>query len=629
MYATLDNASVSFLDKLIFKNVSVTINKGDRIGLIGANGAGKTTLLNTLTKKLIPEEGNVIYKSHLVIGFLQQNSGLDVARTIMEEMRDAFAYEEDLLKKMRILEEKMAQDNKEEYAKEYASYLSIFEHRDGYNIDVNINKVLNGMGFSNFDLSISALSGGEKTRLAIAKLLLENPQLLILDEPTNHLDFNTLKWLENYLQGYKGSIIVVSHDRYFLDKITNKIWEIEDKQLFEYKGNYTAFRLEKANKISFQTKEYEKQSRQIDAMKDYAVRNMARASTATRAKSRLKLLDQMEIIEKPKTQVKAPNFSFEFDKNSVNDVLTVADIDVCVGEEMRCIVKGVSFEIKKGEKVAIIGENGTGKSTLLKQLLKGQDINIVWGKNTAPGFYEQEHREFNPNNTALQEVITWYPHLLEYNARGALGRVLLTGENVYKHVKSLSGGERAKLGFAILMCGDFNVLVLDEPTNHLDFISRESLEGALQKYEGTLIFVSHDRYFVNALASRVFEISDSKLNIYEGNFDFYEESKYTQSGKREINPINKSSEKNEKDRQTPKGENRKEKRAQEAKRRENTSRVEKAMAEIEKEEAKLKQEIEENPADYQLLSDNCKRLQDLKQQYEAYMEEWILLDSQD
>jgi len=621
MIAALGNIRKSYGTDLIFENVELAIHDADRIGLVGANGTGKTTLLNVLVKELTPDEGDVIYKSGLRIGYLRQNSGLSSGNTVLAEMRGVFSDALEAHKRMEQLAEALAESPDDAaLAREYANAEAKFEARDGYNIDVNIKKVLNGMGFADIqlDMVVDGMSGGEKTRLALAKLLLEMPDLLILDEPTNHLDFSTLAWLETYLLGYRGALLVVSHDRFFLDKIATKIWEMEDAAVTEYRGNYSAYKLQKAEHTAFQMKEYQKQSAQIESMTEYARRNMARASTSKMAKSRLKQLEHIEVIKKPKTKVKAPSFSFEFDRQTVNDVLTVEDMTLRVGAEGKVIVKDISFELKRGESVGLIGANGTGKSTLLKSILNilPQAGVAVWGKNTEPGYYDQENKDMHPDDSAMEELWRRFPGMAEQQVRGMLGRVLITGEEVYKKVGSLSGGERAKLGMAILMAGRYNVLVLDEPTNHLDLPAREALEDALKKYEGTLLFVSHDRYFVNALSTSVMEIEGGRLKKYQGNFNDYIEQK-----KAEEQPGEESAP--EKPKNFGKMANQKEVRRRQAQVRQRISELEKMIAALEEEEKEIMREIAENASDFTLISGAYERLEQVKAEHEALLLEWM------
>ena len=627
MLASFTDVTVAYGETEILKNVTAAINAGDRIGLIGPNGAGKTTLLNTLVKRIRPEAGTVIHKAGLSIGYLEQDSGLTASSTIIEEMRGVFRETLNARAKMREIAKKMEQAPDDTALQtEYARAQNAFEAGGGYEFEVEIKKILNGMGFADkaYETNIATLSGGEKTRLAIARLLLSDPELLILDEPTNHLDFKTLMWLEDYLNGYRGAVLIVSHDRYFLDKLAKKIWELDEGELTEYTGNYTQYKQLKAEYISWQMKEYEKQSRQIAHMEDYVARNLTRASTAKSAQSRVKQLSRLTRIRKPKTEVRAPSFRFEFSQRPVNDVLEVQNLDLVAGRERKVLATDVNIELKRGTKAAVIGDNGTGKSTLMKRLVAASrepEEGIVFGKNTLVGYYDQENKNMTPEKTVVQEVWDAFPSLLEYGARSMLGRVLITGEEVYKHIGDLSGGERAKIGLALLMCGGYNVLLLDEPTNHLDLPARESLEAALKEYEGTLLFVSHDRYFINALAERIYEITDGKLNEFEGTFDEYRQVKELEEQRaREEAPKTAPQEAAEPAR------NPRQRRAEEAKRRERISRLEKEIAAAEAREAELGRLIAENPADFELVGECCTELEELKERHEKLLEEWIALD---
>lgn len=635
MLVSITDVTVAYGETEILNHITANINAGDKIGLIGANGAGKTTLLKTIVRRILPEEGNVTHKADLSIGYLEQNSGLVADHTIIEEMRTVFAKALAAGKKMRELEKQMSLHPEDKALQTaYAQAQTNFEASDGYQVEVKIKKILNGMGFADkaCDTNISTLSGGEKTRLVIAKLLLMDPELLILDEPTNHLDFKTLMWLEDYLNGYKGAVLIVSHDRYFLDKLAQKIWEVDDTELTEYTGNYTQYKQLKADYISFQMKEYEKQSRQIAHMEDYVARNLTRASTAKSAQSRVKKLSSMERIRKPKTSVKAPSFNFTFTQRPVNDILTVTGLTLAVGEEKTILARDIGMEMKRGEKAAIIGDNGTGKSTLMKKLVavaNGEaDTAVAFGKNTLVGYYDQENKNMTPGKTVLQEIWDAYPSLLEYGSRSMLGRVLLTGEDVFKKVGELSGGERAKVGLALLMCGEYNVLLLDEPTNHLDLPARESLEAALKEYTGTLLFVSHDRYFINALAGKIYEIAGGGINEFDGTFDEYRELK-EQEEQQEAASREAAEKKTKTVSEIAEVKNPKQRRAQEAKRRERISSLEKNIAEIEARETQLNMEIAENAADFELIGRNCAELEELKARHEELMEEWLLISEEE
>lgn len=620
-----------FGEKLVLENINATVNAGDKIGLVGINGAGKSTLINLITGRLFADEGDIAKAKNLRIGILEQNSGLDTANSIEQEMKNAFSDALSAKKRADELALQMAEvePSSTEYktiTEKYNREMAIFEAQDGYNMDLHINRVLAGMGFAGRDLSVptGTLSGGEKTRLAIAKLLLEAPDLLILDEPTNHLDFATLAWLEEYLSGFKGALLIVSHDRYFLDKLTNRIWDVEDHRLKAYKGNYSQFKMQKQMDTELALKEYEKQQTKIASMTDYAQRNIARASTSNSAKSRLHQLENMEVLEKPRTHMPSPSFSFEYDTPTVKDALTVNNLPIVAGED-NVLCDSVSFEMKRGQRIALIGVNGCGKSTLLKTLVgeiypKGGEI--VWGKHTKIGYYEQEGRNLDGEKTVLDEIRHRFKNLLEYEARGLLGRVLISGDNVYKQIKVLSGGEKAKVCFAVLMATRANTLVLDEPTNHIDLLTRESLEKALSQFDGNLIFVSHDRYFINAVADRIIEIDGGQIKQYEGNYDAYALQKSVQKLEQAV----------VKEEQRSKEENSyyrsKKQRAADVAKKKRISELERLIEECDEREKVLTEEMAspDVASDYALLAEKCAKLEKLKTDRENYTEEWIILN---
>ena len=526
-----------FNGQALLKDINFTVEDREAVGLIGINGCGKSTLLNIITGSegydKTPEGlGSVNIAGKASIGFLRQNSGLNSELTIGEEMKNAFAPLLETLDKMKVLEKKMADGRDiDSISHEYAELSSYFEARDGYRIDVKIKQVLNGMGFGSTptDRVISTLSGGEKTRLALAKLLLEEPNLLILDEPTNHLDFETLMWLEDYLKGYKGAIIIVSHDRYFLNKVCTRICEIEQGRLTSYQGDYSSYLVQKKMNSERQLKEYEAQQKEIAKLEDYVAKNLVRASTSKMAKSRQHMLDRIERIDKPLMYTKPPKIKLEYDIEPTKDIVRVVDCPLVVGEgaDKKELIKSLTMNVRRGEHVAIIGANGIGKTSILK-LIQGiiphEGGNISWGGNVKISYFEQEHAILDPRKTVLEEIMDRYPRLSEQQARSVLGAVLLTGENVFKPISVLSGGERAKLCFAIMALNRGNVLVLDEPTNHLDLNTKEVLEDALAEFGGTIILVSHDRYLLNKVASRIIEIKHDEVNSYEGNFDAYSEA---------------------------------------------------------------------------------------------------------
>ncbi len=641
MLITLKGIIKSFGDEEVLKNINMTIDDKGRYGLIGVNGAGKTTLLKTILGELPYDGGEMVKKPGLSLGYLAQNSSFERDFSIIDEMRTVFSDVFEAEKSMRELEEKMASmidHDSLEYRQISAQYVkcqAYFDSRDGYNVDVKIKTILNGMGFGDrsMDTVISTLSGGEKTRLALAKLLLEEPELLVLDEPTNHLDFKTLKWLEEYLMSYNGAILVVSHDRYFLDKTVECIYEIERGKLYTYKGNYSKYLVEKEERQKRLKKEYELQQVEIAHMKEYIEKNMARASTSASAKSRLKALEAMDIIESPEGALKTMKLRFDYLKEPYKDVLTVKNMDVSVGEPPLALCEDVNFEVKRGEKVAIIGANGIGKSTFLKTIqgfLKNQNGGFEWGKNVKIGYYEQENLNLSPEKIALDELWDRFPHIPETEIRKALENVLLTKEDVFKPVKVISGGERAKLAFCIIMLEKANVLILDEPTNHLDLASKEILEKALNDFGGTVLFVSHDRYFLNKVPDKIIEFTKSGVKEYRGNYEDYCEAqeRIERELKEEEQKIKEKAPNKEKAPSLDGGFRSKEQRRQDALRKTRIKELERLIEEAEEKLGKIEEEMtkEEVFSDYQLMRERCEEADLLRKQLEEYFEEWTLLE---
>ncbi len=519
----------------LFSDVCLQIDDQDRIGLIGANGCGKSTLLKILLGELLPdreteEEGILVRGAKTSVGYLAQSAALDSEKTVWEEMRSVFSRLLETQEKIREAELQM-QGGSMEVAEEYNRMTAWFEANDGYQIDVKIKTVLHGMGFTepDFHRIVSSFSGGEKTRLAITRLLLEAPNLLILDEPTNHLDFETIQWLEEYLQSYKGALLIVSHDRYFLDKLCTSVCEIERGKLTRYKGNYSAFTVLKAAAVERQEKEYALQQKEIAKLEDYVARNLVRASTTKSAQSRRKQLEKMERIEKPITHEKRASLRFSYEVEPPQEVLEVRDADISVGEGMdrKTLLEHISFLVRRGEKLGIVGVNGIGKSTLLKEILNilpHQGV-IRFNKNVKLAYFDQESTNLNPDNTVMDELHDRFPAMLDGEIRSILGQVRITGENVFKRVSALSGGERARLCFALLMLEHANVMLLDEPTNHIDLPMKEVLEEALDAYTGTLLFVSHDRYFLKRLATQILELTETGAILHPFGFEQYLEEK--------------------------------------------------------------------------------------------------------
>lgn len=634
-----------FNGQALLKDINFTVEDREAVGLIGINGCGKSTLLNIITGRegydKTPEGlGSVNIAGKASIGFLRQNSGLNSELTIGEEMKNAFAPLLETLDKMKVLEKKMADGgNIDSISHEYAELSSYFEARDGYRIDVKIKQVLNGMGFGSTptDRVISTLSGGEKTRLALAKLLLEEPNLLILDEPTNHLDFETLMWLEDYLKGYKGAIIIVSHDRYFLNKVCTRICEIEQGRLTSYRGDYSSYLVQKKMNSERQLKEYEAQQKEIAKLEDYVAKNLVRASTSKMAKSRQHMLDRIERIDKPLMYSKPPKIKLEYDIEPTKDIVRVVDCPLVVGDgaDKKELIKSLTMNVRRGEHVAIIGANGIGKTSILK-LIQGiiphEGGNISWGGNVKISYFEQEHAILDPHKTVLEEIMDRYPRLSEQQARSVLGAVLLTGENVFKPISVLSGGERAKLCFAIMALNRGNVLVLDEPTNHLDLNTKEVLEDALAEFGGTIILVSHDRYLLNKVASRIIEIRHDEVNSYEGNFDAYSEAV---NAARQLKMQSEAEIKRAEEEKAYK-ENKarqyrsKEQRAADAQKRNRIRELEKEIEDTEVLIFELENAISdpEIASDYSKMSEKCKELEEAKTALDQKMDEWAELSDQ-
>lgn len=634
-----------FNGQALLKDINFTVEDREAVGLIGINGCGKSTLLNIITGSegydKTPEGlGSVNIAGKASIGFLRQNSGLNSELTIGEEMKNAFAPLLETLDKMKVLEKKMADGGDiDSISHEYAELSSYFEARDGYRIDVKIKQVLNGMGFGSTptDRVISTLSGGEKTRLALAKLLLEEPNLLILDEPTNHLDFETLMWLEDYLKGYKGAIIIVSHDRYFLNKVCTRICEIEQGRLTSYRGDYSSYLVQKKMNSERQLKEYEAQQKEIAKLEDYVAKNLVRASTSKMAKSRQHMLDRIERIDKPLMYSKPPKIKLEYDIEPTKDIVRVVDCPLVVGEgaDKKELIKSLTMNVRRGEHVAIIGANGIGKTSILK-LIQGiiphEGGNISWGGNVKISYFEQEHAILDPHKTVLEEIMDRYPRLSEQQARSVLGAVLLTGENVFKPISVLSGGERAKLCFAIMALNRGNVLVLDEPTNHLDLSTKEVLEDALAEFGGTIILVSHDRYLLNKVASRIIEIKHDEVNSYEGNFDAYSEAV---NAARQLKMQSEAEIKRAEEEKAYK-ENKarqyrsKEQRAADAQKRNRIRELEKEIEDTEVLIFELENAISdpEIASDYSKMNEKCKELEEAKTALDQKMDEWAELSDQ-
>ncbi len=517
MLLTIQNIQKYFGAELCLRNISCVLDAQDRAGVIGENGAGKTTLIKIITGELYPDDGIVTLAHGATVGYLEQNSVLDPACTVYGEMENAFRSVLDAMDEMKRLERQMAECPGDHMLLERHAQLSaVVDAADGYNMDTQIKKILNGMAFPapDYQKSVAVLSGGEHTRLCLAKLLLQKPDLLILDEPTNHLDFETMEWLESYLKTYPGAILVVSHDRYFLDAVCNRIFEIEDSTLTAYKGNYSAYLPQKEAAVALQQKQHDADMEKAAKLEDYIARNLVRASTTKMAQSRRKQLEKMEITEAPRTSHTDLKFRFTFDVTPYNEILTAKNISVTLGSKR--LVEGLDLLVKRGERLVIAGPNGAGKSTLLRVLdgkLRPQAGTVRLGAGAKPSVFEQQ--QLRRGGTVISTIWDKYPKFTELEVRSHLAKLNFRGEDVFKPCSALSGGELARLRFAEILLEKPNLLFLDEPTNHLDIYTRESLGAALASYEGTLVLVTHDRYLMNSLACPILFIENGKTSLYE------------------------------------------------------------------------------------------------------------------
>ena len=628
MLISADNVSFGFNGGSLLEGVSFALNEGERIGLIGGNGEGKTTLIRLMLSELSPESGTLFRKNGIRIGYLAQNGGYDSSNTVFEEMREIFTADIRAIEALRETENKIAQtqESSNEYRVLSAKYEALNKQiaaRDSYNFEVRIRTVLNGMGFEKvYEQPISTMSGGEKTRLKLCRLLLEEPELLILDEPTNHLDMKTLFWLEDYLSAFKGAILTVSHDRYFLDRLVTQIYELENKKLSVFKGNYTKYKVLKAEKTARLLKEYEKQQEERAHMQEYVDRNLVRASTTKMAQSRRLALEKMELVEKPSLPPTPPRFVFTYSEKPYERVLEIQNLRLTAGE--KTLLENSSFTLMRGEKCAVIGDNGTGKSTLIKEIVKGKNTAIRFGRFVKVACYDQENANLNPNENVLSEL--WGRHVTweQTKVRNILAQAGLIAEDMDKKVRMLSGGERAKLALAVFECENGNFLILDEPTNHLDLPARESLEAALKAFDGTLLFVSHDRYFIRALAGKILELENGKSTEFNGSYDEY--TAYKQQLKKQVEhvpapAISKNSEQKESYYRT------KEERAQDAKRRTRVKKIEEEISLLEAEDAEINEALStpEVTSNFPLLTEKCNRLEEIKTMLDRLYEEYETL----
>lgn len=622
----------SFAGEVLFDNVSLQVDERDRIALVGKNGAGKSTLLKILVGEEEPTSGEINKKRDLSLSYLAQDSRFESSNTIYDEMLHVFDDLRKTEKALRQMELEMGEKtgaDLEKLMQDYDRLSEEFRQAGGFTYEADIRAILNGFKFdeSMWQMKIEELSGGQNTRLALAKMLLEKPNLLVLDEPTNHLDIETIAWLENYLVNYSGALLIVSHDRYFLDKVATVTVDLTKHSLDRYVGNYSSFVEQKEQKLLTEAKNYEKQQKEIAALEDFVNRNLVRASTTKRAQSRRKQLEKMERLDKPEAGTKSAHMTFHSDKTSGNVVLTVEE--AAVGYDDQILSEPINLDIRKMNAVAIVGPNGIGKSTLIKSIvgqipfIKGE---ARFGANVEVGYYDQTQSKLTPHNSVLDELWNDFKLTPEVEIRNRLGAFLFSGNDVKKTVGMLSGGERARLLLAKLSMENNNFLILDEPTNHLDIDSKEVLENALIDFDGTLLFVSHDRYFINRVATQVLELSEEGSTLYLGDYDYYLEKKAElealAAAQAEAVPVSSTEEVTSNDYHLQK-QNQKELRKI-------TRRIEQLEAEMEELDQKI-QAITETMHSTNDAADLVQLQSDLDQltvQQESVMEEWAELSEQ-
>ena len=622
----------SFAGEVLFDNISLQVDERDRIALVGKNGAGKSTLLKILVGEEEPTSGEINKKRDLSLSYLAQDSRFESSNTIYDEMLHVFDDLRKTEKTLRQMELEMGEKtgaDLEKLMQDYDRLSEEFRQAGGFTYEADIRAILNGFKFDEamWQMKIEELSGGQNTRLALAKMLLEKPNLLVLDEPTNHLDIETIAWLENYLVNYSGALLIVSHDRYFLDKVATITLDLTKHSLDRYVGNYSSFVEQKEQKLLTEAKNYEKQQKEIAALEDFVNRNLVRASTTKRAQSRRKQLEKMERLDKPEAGTKSAHMTFHSDKTSGNVVLTVEE--AAVGYDDQILSEPINLDIRKMNAVAIVGPNGIGKSTLIKSIvgqipfIKGE---ARFGANVEVGYYDQTQSKLTPHNSVLDELWNDFKLTPEVEIRNRLGAFLFSGDDVKKTVGMLSGGERARLLLAKLSMENNNFLILDEPTNHLDIDSKEVLENALIDFDGTLLFVSHDRYFINRVATQVLELSEEGSTLYLGDYDYYLEKKAElealAAAKAEAVSVSSTEEVTSNDYHLQK-QNQKELRKI-------TRRIEQLEAEMEELDQKI-QDITETMHSTNDAADLVQLQSELDQltvQQEAVMEEWAELSEQ-
>ena len=636
MILSCNHISKSYGVETILNDCSFFINDNEKAAIVGNNGAGKSTIMKIIMGELSPDDGNVIIGKDKTIGYLAQYQDLGSDTTIYEEVKSVKQNLIDMEQKLLEYEKEMAKVSGDELSKLIETYTNL-EHRfqllNGYSYKSEIEGVIKGLGFTedDFNKSVGNLSGGQKTRVALCKLLLEKPDIIMLDEPTNHLDLNSIKWLETYLLNYNGAVLIIAHDRYFLDKIVSKVIEIENHKAHVYSGNYSDFAVKKQELRVATMNAYLKQQSEIKHQEEVIakLRSYKQEKFYKRAESREKQLEKMDLIEKPEELKNNMTIKLEPDIVSGNDVLSVENLEKSYNT---LLFKNIIFEIKRGEHVAIIGDNGTGKTTILKiinGLVDADSGMIKLGTNVHIGYYDQEQHNLTDENTLFEEIANSYPNMTNTKIRNTLAAFMFTGEDVFKRVSDLSGGEKGRLSLAKLMLSEANLIILDEPTNHLDMASKEILENAINNYTGTVLYVSHDRYFINQTASRILELTNTKLINYLGNYDYYEEKKEeltaTFAPKEEKAKAEKTTSSNKQDYLERKAE---------------AARIRKLKNDISKVEEKIKKyedrlnELDEMVADPSVSTNSAKLNEIGKEQNEIsdkldkLMEEWEILSDQ-
>ena len=632
MVLACNNISKSFGIDEIIKNASFNIDEREKAAIVGINGAGKTTLLRIIMGEYQADSGEVIIAKDRTIGYLAQHQKLSGDNTIYDEL---LSVKKDIIE----LEQKIRRLELEMHSKEgveleavmeaYSKSTHQFELQNGYAYKSEVVGVLKGLGFdeSDFEKKMNTLSGGQKTRVALGRLLLSKPDIIMLDEPTNHLDMNSIAWLENYLVNYDGSVIIVAHDRYFLDKVVTKVIEVERGIVSVFSGNYSDYAAKKKQLMDAKLKEYYNQQRDIKHQEEVIakLKSFNREKSIKRAESREKLLDKIEVIDKPITEQETMHFKLEPAKESGNDVLSVEGLSKAFGGNR--LFDNVSFEIKKGEKVALIGNNGTGKTTILKiinHIIEADAGKLKLGANVEIGYYDQEHNVLHMDKTAFDEIGDAYPDMTNTQIRNMLACFLFTGDDVFKKISDLSGGERGRVSLAKLMLSNANFLILDEPTNHLDIMSKEILESALNRYTGTVLYVSHDRYFINKTAGRIIELSANTVTNYIGNYDYYLEKRDILAPK-EVKQV--SSEKNTAVKDDWKAQ--KEEQAKLRKRQNDIAKIEKSIEQLEKDNSELDEQLAlpEVYSDVKQLMKLNEKKQEIEKKLEKLYEDWEALSA--